>query len=1176
MISEIRNLFQKDIARRIDGVIKADDKSALSVELEEYVVTNEVSKRLEVFLYAYNSGQVGNGAWISGFFGSGKSHLLKMLALLLENREVDGRTPLSYFEDKFRDSPLVLADLRRAVAIPSQSILFNIDQQADVASQAPAEALLGVFVKVFDDMQGYYGKLPHVANFERDLDRKGHFEAFKQVFERIAGEPWIEARRSPQLIDVEAAEAYSEVVGKTVPDTILDSYWDQRVLRIEDFVDRVADYINKQETENPGFRLNFFVDEVGQYIADNTKLMTNLQTIAESLNTRCRGRAWVIVTAQQEMDAIIGDMNARMSQDFSKIMGRFDVKLPLNAADVAEVIQRRLLAKTPTAEANLGDIYDDEVENLRALFAFTDGTRTMLGYKDRQHFVSSYPFHPYQYELFQAAIQGLSEQNAFEGKYTSTGARSMLGTFQIVAKELMNEPVGCIASFDRMFHGIRNTLKGSAQQAILFAENSINDPFTVQVLKALFLVKYVDFFKSTVPNVAILMRDRFDLDPTAHRDRVATALNYLEQQSYVQRNGKIYEYLTDEEKDIERKIRSVELDTSEIAKALDEMLFSETIRSRSIRHETSRQDFPYARRVHGVLQGKDQALSISLITPYMPEGDRSQATLAMRSQGEDALTVILPEEGMLIPELNTYLRTAKFLSRSTSAGEKDGMSVLLEARRKANTERRARILSLLRDQVGNADMMVRGEILDIRTTDPKGRVETAFQTLVDRVYTSLSMLRKHRYEMSEIERHLDMTDDGTITEAEREILNKLANAANRSIRPTVSFLVEELARKPYGWEAPATLCMISALIGRGRLEAHHGPDILEKDALLRNLPDAKEHGRIDLNAREAITATQVIELKTFLKDILEVQPMSQDGKGVVAELGTALEDLRTTVRGWQCQEASYPFVTHLALFLDSLDEMCGKPAAWYVAEIPKRSDDFADLKDNHYEPVKAFFTGPQKGIFDAALRTLSEDEQNLAHVDPALVEPVRSAVSDPGVLQQGCITKLKSAHEALRTAIRARVAEERNRASLAIERRREKLQTSQEYTDASEEARQTVEASIESVLSGIPSLSVIPVLQNRVNDFEGRVYPDLMNTLIASAVPEMKHTDLGATGDRESGRAGPDAHDTPTPTRVVPIRQLDVRFDKATIGSDEDVDAYVEKMREALRDALRDGKRITV
>ena len=116
-------------------------------------------------------------------------------------------------------------------------------------------------------------------------------------------------------------------------------------------------------------------------------------------------------------------------------------------------------------------------------------------------------------------------------------------------------------------------------------------------------------------------------------------------------------------------------------------------------------------------------------------------------------------------------------------------------------------------------MLVRGEVLDLRVTDPRARIEAAFEVLVDRVYTALPMLRGYPYKLAELEKHLDMTDDGGLTEAEREILNRIAQIRKRNIRPTVGLLVTEMGGKPYGWEAAATLCMIGGLIGRGRLEA---------------------------------------------------------------------------------------------------------------------------------------------------------------------------------------------------------------------------------------------------------------------------------------------------------------------------------------------------------------------
>ena len=82
----LKDIFEKPVDRAIDGVIKADDEASLRVELDEYVITGEIGQKLERFLEAYNNYETSNGVWISGFFGSGKSHLLKMLALLLENR----------------------------------------------------------------------------------------------------------------------------------------------------------------------------------------------------------------------------------------------------------------------------------------------------------------------------------------------------------------------------------------------------------------------------------------------------------------------------------------------------------------------------------------------------------------------------------------------------------------------------------------------------------------------------------------------------------------------------------------------------------------------------------------------------------------------------------------------------------------------------------------------------------------------------------------------------------------------------------------------------------------------------------------------------------------------------------------------------------------------------------
>ena len=284
----LKTIFKKPVDRPMEGVIKADDEASLRLEIEEYVLTGEVEKRLESFLGAYNDYEGANGVWVSGFFGSGKSHLLKMLALLLENREIDGTSALDLFLPKCADNVILRADLKRAVAIPSKSILFNIDQKADVISKTQIDALLAVFVKVFDEMCGYYGKQGHIAQFERDLDSRGLFEEFKAAYQALTDRPWQQGREQALLESQNIAKAYIQVTGGDEASAIgiLDKYRSQHRVSIEDFAEQVKAYVDLQ---SPDFRLNFFVDEVGQYIAENVKLMTNLQTIAESLATKCRG-----------------------------------------------------------------------------------------------------------------------------------------------------------------------------------------------------------------------------------------------------------------------------------------------------------------------------------------------------------------------------------------------------------------------------------------------------------------------------------------------------------------------------------------------------------------------------------------------------------------------------------------------------------------------------------------------------------------------------------------------------------------------------------------------------------------------------------------------------------------------------------------------------------------------
>src|SRR3954452_14757856 len=236
----LNEIFAKDVQRPIESVIKADEAVHLGTEVDEYVLTNEAAKGLELLLEAYTNYTNANGVWISGFFGSGKSHLLKMLAHLLgdvEGQDFDRANVTESFRAK-SSGAFLPALLTKAEKIPAKSLLFNIDQKATLISKDQTDALLKVFVKVFDESRGYYGNQGHVARFERDLDNRGQYQAFQEAFERIAGIPWTQGREQSALEGPSIDQAFAEVNGGTA-EGIIRQYSGSYSVSIEDFADEV-------------------------------------------------------------------------------------------------------------------------------------------------------------------------------------------------------------------------------------------------------------------------------------------------------------------------------------------------------------------------------------------------------------------------------------------------------------------------------------------------------------------------------------------------------------------------------------------------------------------------------------------------------------------------------------------------------------------------------------------------------------------------------------------------------------------------------------------------------------------------------------------------------------------------------------------------------------------------
>ncbi|MBD3268545.1 BREX system P-loop protein BrxC [bacterium] len=1164
----LSTIFSKPIDRPIEGVIKADDESNLHQEVKEYVLTNEVAKRLDQFLAAYNDYQGANGVWISGFFGSGKSHLLKMLALLFDDRRVNGTPVLDLFLPKIEDQ-FLRADLERAVTVPSKSILFNIDQKADVISKTEIDALLAVFMKVFDEMCGYYGKQGYVAQFERDLESRGQYKEFRRVFQTLSGLTWERGREQALLEMHNIDAAYARVTGTPAESArgILDKYRADYRVSIEDFAEKVHAYIQRQ---GPDFHLIFFVDEVGQYIADNVKLMTNLQTVAESLATKSRGQAWIVVTAQEEMTTVFGDTGMQQTDDFSKIQARFKTRMKLTSADVEEVIRKRLLDKNARGRRQLAAIYDQQRNNFKTLFDFAEGSQTYQNYRDREHFIQSYPFVPYQFPLFQSAIQSLSMHNAFEGRHSSVGERSMLGVFQQVAVHIGDHEMGQLATFDLMFEGIRTALKSQIQRAILTAETHLDDPFAVQVLKALFLVKYVKEFKATARNVTVLMLDRFDADLPALRARVEEALNLLEQQTYLQRTGEEYEYLTDEEKDIEQEIKNTEVETAAVADELGKLVFDQVIKDRKIRYDENDQDYPFSRKLDDRLFGRDYELTIHVISPFHEHAGQ-EAVLRAHAMGRDELLVLMPPSDRLVRDLLMYKRTDKYVRQNITTAQQETTRRILTEKQLQNTRRYNALRDLVEELLSQATLVLEGRDLDVNGSDPKTRIVKGFHELLVRAYPNLRMLRGIDYTQSDVARFLqpDVTLFGdqpaTFSEAEQELLAFVQGNNRQGLRTTMQSLVNRFERKPYGWYLAAIQGTVAKLLARGKLELRRDAAILEGHELEHALLNTHAYANLVLEPQIEFTAAQVRGLRTFYGEFFDQPPAANEAKALGQETADAFRLLHENLSELTGRTEQYPFLVALQEPLRQLDQLTGQPYTFYLTELRRHEDELFDVKEQVLDPVRRFMRGPQREIYDSARRFLEVQEANLPYLDGKEAERLRQILADPQVYAGDRVQTAKQLLDALQAQVEARVAREREATLKKLRNYQDRLENTAEFATLSEAQQETLCAPFDELAREIARQRLIAVMRDSLHRFEATRYPALLHHLTEWATRD----EAGQSDDGPSLAAEGEV-------QYVTRTSLSVDFDKPWLADEADVDRYLAAVRKALLSVINAGKRIHI
>lgn len=1201
----IKELFVKPIDRPINGVIKADQMDAASVwqELEEYVVTKQINEYLRKFFDAYlaamdrpNDAAITErmGVWVSGFFGSGKSHFIKILSYLLENIEAfnpatgEKRRAAQFFDHQKIKDAMLHADVQRAVSGTADVILFNIDAKAD--SKSDRDAILQVFLRVFNEKLGYSGDAPHIADMERHLVAKGVFNTFKDAFAQSNGSTWEKERDAVDFLrdDIvvglsQALKMSSDSAGKW-----FDSARDDYRTNIEGFAKVVNDYLS---TKPANHKVIFLVDEVGQFIGANSQLMLSLQTITEQLGTQCKGRAWVIVTSQEDIDAAIGEANKAKSQDFSKIQGRFHTRLSLASSNTDEVIGERLLAKTEPAHVALRDVFAGKSDVINNQLSFVGNSVSLRAYKDAAEFVAVYPFAPYQFTLLQKIFESIRKVGA-TGKHLSRGERSLLDAFQSAAVRNASNSIDVLVPLYDFYPSIESFIDGMAKRSIDEApQNPVLQPYDGQLLKALFLIRYIpDIVKPNIDNLATLCIDQIDADKLALRRKIQESLARLEQERLVSRNGDLWFFLTNEERDVAREIGHVEVSSAEKSRLLAELIYDEIFNNiTKIRHRDTKADYEFNRLLDGApWRQASHTLSFEVLTPLGDDYDnlKSAKCILRSNEGNGRAIVRLKDADRLDVELALYQQIEKYIVSPKADQATPSLKRILADRKDENRERRLRLTRQLSNLIAEGDFFALGQSVEVKAAGPDKVLDELLNYLITNTYTKLPYIKVRQADpIAEIKAVLaadDLSKPGLGLDGEegnalavKEIREYLLLAASQT-RVLLSDVVERFAGIPWGWRPEwETVLLVARLFKAGEIKLMLEGSDLDPLAAMEPLTKSARFKQVSILKRKTADANSLKRARELYKDLF--QKLGRDEEdALVADFRARLSEWQSDLKGFTltANTAHHPGKADINLALQRIAQQLGRQDSFsFIETLLAAKDEWLDTAEDIHDLVNFYKTqiNSWRKLLDG-LRSFSDNYEALNKVpqaQQALAELTQIRDTPKPYAKINRIEPLV----ATVTAVNEQLAQDkRERALRSIDEKIAEVQAKLNATAASPETSNKALRTLQELKTRIASqtsIAQILYLQGQGGDAMDEAIT-LIEAATATVVAKPPH--VAEPGDVTkpipTGQPSPPQPPAKT-TKVIRAAELS---SKVYLETEADVDAYINKLKEELMAAVRAGQ----
>ena len=967
---KIQDLYDRDIARRINPavVVSEMEEYFINQEIDEYVFTQGITKNIYKFLDAVTNKKVGKtGVWISGYYGSGKSHFIKYLFYCLNEKYRD--KAFQKFKDSVKnidplDEPninLITGLQKNLNDLSIAEIIFNIDAVSD--NDGEKDRITRVLLNQLNAFRGYNDTNIAMALYlEKQLDKKGCFEAFKAKIKAAFNENWDgnQIRFSRMYLDkvIQIAQEFdSELDKESLKSTILDRNQDYT---IEFLIEELKDFLG---TKEDNYRLLFLIDEVSQYIGSNTSLLLNLQTIVEEIGSQIGPKVWIVCTAQQDLSNLISNTDSK-TEDFGKILGRFETMISLESQDVAFITKKRVLDKSSDGIGSLNDYYKANKGAIENQFVFDHDLYE--NYNDREDFTLTYPFIPYQFRLISDVFESFSNVG-YVGEGVKNTERAILGITHFTANLCKEKEVGFFVPFDLFFNeqlekNLTHHARGILDRAY-HIDQVKSDEFSRRVVNALFMISNLGEsqsvnFPANVENLTLLLMESVDTAKLDMQNKVQKVLEVLVSKNIIQVSEGKYRFLKEDEIEVAHLIKSTSVTMEDRLNYIYEDIIKKVVKPNAVVTFGSK-NFRIALKIDDKELGAkgDFNLKFSIYDTTNIEN------IAYNTPTNDMVVGIsewLNEDKDLRDQILEYVRTQKYIwaNSSSSTGTR---TETLNNFRKANeillNEIKLRFeKKFMQTAIVSKNQVVQADELNGNT--PATRFEEMVKRHMEEVYRKHQLGNGYASSNAELINNAKSTQkqiDAVLSAAEEELnakINLLGDA------PVVGDLVKEFDKAPFGWKDVTTLDILLRIAKKGLRRFEWRNEEIDFVTFADKALNTRERDAITVHKQKVHSQEEtknfihVVNNEIFAETL--IPSTTTDFKEAVETFKTKLSPKLVAINKLKEQYEAYPFGSHLKSFHQTLGEIYNDRNNEHLVEQVLAQKEFLKSARDSYMYVEEF------------------------------------------------------------------------------------------------------------------------------------------------------------------------------------------------------------------------------